>query len=290
MYETHEWVKSLLDNKQYPVFTDKASWIPSTEDLLVLVVWVPLLTLLRKIAQSYFESVATRLKVKESFKFSEACWKVLFYTISWTLGMAIVWKLELFPETANCWLGWPHIHLEWFTRHYYLFQLGFYIHSLYAHFAYEVKRKDFWPLLFHHIVTISLIYFSYVTGFHRIGLLVLVCHDVNDILFELGKTYVYRNLEPQITYTFILIMLGWVISRLLIFPFIVIRSSMIESLDYVPRDVFPFYYQFTGSLLFLLVLHFYWFGLMVQMAFRVATGKEKGVTDSREDLEDRKTK
>jgi sphingoid base N-palmitoyltransferase len=46
-----------------------------------------------------------------------------------------------------------------------MFQLGFYWHSLYAHFAYEVKRKDFWPLLLHHVVTIGLIYFSYVIGF-----------------------------------------------------------------------------------------------------------------------------
>jgi len=68
----------------------------------------------------------------------------------------------------------------------------------------------------------------------------------------------------------------------------VINSAMTESVYIIHEDVFPFYYGFNGSLLFLLCLHVYWFGLMLRMLYRVVSGKEKGIVDSREAKKRRK--
>jgi len=271
------------DGKSYPNFYDFNVWfyVP-IEDIVLVVGWAFLLTFLRVYVQSYFKKLAISMKVKESTKFSEACWKIVFYICSWTSGVYIVYLLGIFVNTKKCWYGWPDITIEPMVYHYYMFQLGFYCHSLYAHFAYEVKRSDFWPLLLHHFVTIFLIHFSYVVGFHRVGLLVLICHDINDIIFELGKTYVYREKEPHTTITFVMIMIVWVISRLTIFPFVVIKSTIFEIVEFIPFEIAPFLISFNISLLFLLGLHIYWFYLMINMAFRVLTGREKGVVDSRE--------
>eukprot|EP01114_Cavostelium_apophysatum_P015766 TRINITY_DN4367_c0_g1_i1.p1 TRINITY_DN4367_c0_g1~~TRINITY_DN4367_c0_g1_i1.p1 ORF type:complete len:342 (+),score=50.68 TRINITY_DN4367_c0_g1_i1:116-1141(+) len=283
MYLPRGTIVSQVDHKEYPNFYDFWVFVPSFQDAILVFGWAIVLTFLRVYVQEYFKGVARRLKVKEEFKFSEASWKVLFYIISWTSGMWITLRLGLLSNTMSCWAGWPNIPLEWDTYQFYLFQLGFYWHSLYAHFVYEVKRKDFWPLLLHHVVTILLIYFSYVIGFHRIGVLVLVCHDINDIVFEYGKTLVYQKKEPHTTIVFVFIVLFWILSRLFTFPAFVIWSVFHE-LYIMPSDVFPFYLMFVGCLLFLLCLHIYWFGLMTQMAIKVATAGEE-VVDTREDDE-----
>jgi ceramide synthetase len=44
-------------------------------------------------------------------------------------------------------------------------------------------------MVFHHLVTIWLIWFSYVVGYWKIGLLVLVVHDIADIPLEAAKAF-----------------------------------------------------------------------------------------------------
>jgi len=268
-------VWSDLGQKEFPNFFDATLWIPDALDAVQVIGWAVFFTLARLYIQSYFLKVAKRLDVEEATKFSESCWKVVFYSVTLVYGLILVYRSEFFVGKI---LLFPFAEL----KIYYLYQLGFYFHCLYAHFAYEVKRSDFWPLLFHHVVTIWLIYFSYVIGFHRIGLLVLICHDPNDVLFEIGKTFVYRKMERMTHITFVLIMVSWVCTRLLLYPFKVLWSTAIQSLLEIPWDAFPFYYMFNGCLSFLLCLHIYWFFLMLRMLYRVLTGKEKGVVDSRE--------
>jgi len=170
-------------------------WIPKWDDTLIIFIFAVIFTLAREFAQKFFLRAAAYFQIDqhERLRFSESSWKLLFYVIACIYGGTIVWKCDYFPDTIRCWLGWPNIPITFSEKMYYLFQLGFYWHSLYAHFKYEVKRSDFWPLFFHHIVTIWLIYFSYVTNFHRIGILVLLCHDPNDVCFEFGKLWVYKQ-------------------------------------------------------------------------------------------------
>jgi hypothetical protein len=39
----------------------------------------------------------------------------------------------------------------------YVWELGFYISGLVCHFTIETRRKDFWEMALHHLVTICLI-------------------------------------------------------------------------------------------------------------------------------------
>lgn len=48
---------------------------------------------------------------------------------------------------------------------FYTFQCGFYIYSVAALLVWETRRKDFDVMMTHHIVTIGLIAYSYVTGY-----------------------------------------------------------------------------------------------------------------------------
>jgi len=254
----------------------------SPGDLAIMMGFAVLLTIARVYAQRTALKLARYLNVKEANKFSESCWKSVFYITSTTYGLAIVFTGDFFPETANCWRNWPNIPISPAFHMFELFQLGFYWHSLYAHFVYEVKRSDYWPLLLHHIATIGLIQGSYQLRFHRIGLLIVVAHDINDVFFEIGKIFVYLGKETITNILFVFLLISWVTTRLGIYPFMLIYSAVLESISIIPYDIAPCWAPLNVFLIFLLTLHIYWFGLMLRMAARVIRGKEKKIVDSRE--------
>jgi hypothetical protein len=78
---------------------------------------------------------------------------------------------------------------------------------------------------------------------------VLAVHDASDIFLEVGKLTKYSGLEVVPSISFILFAISWFILRLIIFPFVVIRSTR--------------YMNFVFSLslsLFAIDLRFLWSG------------------------------
>jgi ceramide synthetase len=100
---------------------------------------------------------------------------------------------------------------------------------------FETKRKDFLELCIHHFVTILLIVFSYCASHHRIGLNVLVIHDISDILLYGTKVVHYfakygKMLQKPMTVLtqvgFVIFAVAFFISRNYIFPYFVIWPSI----------------------------------------------------------------
>lgn len=76
----------------------------------------------------------------------------------------------------------------------YFIECGFYLHSVYATIYMDTKRKDFFVMLFHHFLTMTLIVVTYGTRYQKVGVMVLYVHDITDILLEFTKCNVYlRN-------------------------------------------------------------------------------------------------
>src|SRR5688572_22935098 len=80
----------------------------------------------------------------------------------------------------------------------------------------------------------------------KIGLLVLINHDANDIPLEMGKTLVYRKSKVWVHVWFVVLILSWIVTRLGIYPYYVLTSVFNEATIYIPGDVFPFYSLFKG--------------------------------------------
>lgn len=160
-------------------------------------------------------------------------------------------------------------------RFVYCLELGFYTQAVPMLFLWEVKRKDRLEVFAHHVATIVLITYSYWLNLTRVGVMVLVCHEANDIFMEAAKMSRYAGRETMATTWFVVFFLSWVATRVLAFPLIVIRSTWWESqarADELEVGIQPHHAILNGFLGFLYVLHVYWSYLILRIIWQALTG------------------
>ena len=165
----------------------------------------------------------------------------------------------------------------------YFAQCGFYVHSIYATIYMDSKRKDFYAMMLHHVLTIALISLSYVSRsvfespetsnvfafrYHKIGLLVLFMHDVTDIFMEITKLMRYLTVRkggrvsPFWDYAsqagFATFTVSWFLFRLYWFPLKVLYSAGVALVYRLSEKDSCRYTLFNILLWILLILNLYW--------------------------------
>jgi len=132
--------------------------------------------------------------------------KIFYYTSISIFAYITLNQLKYFPISLggegalkNMFLpGYPHslFHTkpEYFDV-YYMTGLGFNITDLvWLIFIYELQT-DFKMMLLHHLCTISLITFSYISNYSNIGCVILFLHDFGDIFVYLARIVI--NIEVK---------------------------------------------------------------------------------------------
>lgn len=148
---------------------------------------------------------------------------------------------------------------------------------------YDNKRKDFWQMFIHHVLTLVLIALSFICNLHRVGSLVLFVHDCADIFLEGAKSLKYANLQKACDITFGIFTLTWIVTRLMLYPRI-IYSTSIEAPRILP--MYPVYYIFNSLLIALLVLHLIWTYMILQIVVQtIRAGQMEGDVRSSSDSE-----
>lgn len=204
-------------------------------------------------------------------KFTESGWRFLYYLFAFIYGCVVLWDKPWFWDGNACWYSYPYHALTPGIWWYYMIELSFYWSLTFSQF-FDIKRKDFFQMLVHHVITISLLAFSYACNLTRIGTLVLVIHDIADIPLEAAKMAKYVNKQRLCDSLFGFFTLTWFITRLGVYPYKIIYSTLIEAPTIVP--MFPAYYIFNGLLIGLQVLHVIWSYMILRLALHaLASGK-----------------
>ncbi|XP_077298844.1 ceramide synthase schlank isoform X2 [Arctopsyche grandis] len=207
-------------------------------------------------------------------KFCENAWRCTYYTTSTVYGIYILWDKEWLWDIDHCYLGYPHQGVTDDVWWHYMISLSFYWSLTVSQF-FDIKRKDFWQMFIHHIATIMLMSFSWVTNLHRVGTLVLLLHDFADIFLEAAKITKYASYQKLCDCIFGVFTVLWIVTRLGIFPFYIIWSSSIRAPLLLP--MFPAYYIFNSLLCLLLVLHVIWTWLILKVAYKaLSAGQMEG--------------
>jgi TLC domain len=234
---------------------------------------------------------------KKVVKFVEALWRFLLY-----VGCCLIGYQTLFvPATASWildtnqhWDKWPIHSVSRAMDFYYQYQLGAYIHLL---FWTEVSRSDAVEMIIHHVTTILLLTFSYITNFTRIGASILLLHDASDLFLESAKCFNYVSKAKDSKWAckycdtiFALFAITFFVTRLIIYPRYIIYSVFVEAPTHFGTNWAGFW-VFSGLLVVLQLLHIFWFYLIAKMLWQLfSTGVDKDVRSDDDDDVDEELK
>ncbi|KAF4442457.1 hypothetical protein F53441_11743 [Fusarium austroafricanum] len=291
------------------------------DDNYLVVVLIVVLTGLRDATMRFVlepMAAACGLGRDKSMRFKEQAWLFIWYATCWSIGMYIYVRSEYWLDLRAMWANWPNRQVSCLMKTYMLSQLAFWLQQMMV-VNIEKRRKDYFQMLAHHVVTIALVYCSYRYGLTRIGNVVLILMDFNDLIFSVAKCLKYMKLQALCDFMFGIFVVSWVVCRHIAFP-MVCWSVYAHSLaitgptcwvgsgknpigpETVPRNGF-FYlaepliytngrvcYDFTiktlflSGLLFLQGLMFFWLVMIVKLVIRVLRGGN--AEDTRSDNEE----
>jgi hypothetical protein len=216
------------------------------------------------------------------YKFNESFIKLFYYYITFSAICQIIkYEENIFPDMTNVFKDVIVGQVRSLrVSAYYIFELSWYLSEL---FFLDKSKKDFVVMSIHHIFTLTLLGLSYISGFHRIGILVLYCHNINDIFLEAAKCLKYLGFTFSSNVTFVFLIISWIYSRLYLFPNYVIKSAIYDSYSLVLENpsLLSVYYICNTFLIGLLFMHMYWFGLIYKIAVNALRNGE--TKDEREE-------
>ncbi|CAI7723096.1 translocation associated membrane protein, putative [Plasmodium vivax] len=254
------------------------------------------------------------------YKWKENCWFALWHSFSFLYNFLLLifmsgymrnkngWVKKCLEEPTGKWFllvtedeymenkrGWPYMYIDNSVHYFYLLEIAFWSSCLF-YLKYEIRRKDFYVFILHHLSTILLLVYSHVFNFWRMGLLVLFVHDVVDVALYISKSLNYSNPRYQKTLTFfyIFFVFSYFFFRIIIFFFyIVIPLSNLEIIKSYTDGFITSYMDVPAGIVplvllwMLMVMHFYWFFLILKMTriFIVKTMKNEDFVDIRSEDE-----
>lgn len=152
---------------------------------------------------------------------------------------------------------------------FYQVQLAYHVHSMV--FACVTGAKA--EMHIHHIVTVALMTLSDYARFRKVGLVVLLLHDIPDIITYCIKASIQADIKPLIYFFYATLLPTWGYYRLYLLMMLVIYIATEAPLTQSDRIVF------TSLLTVLLALHYFWYGQFILMAMN---SKKKGIKDTTE--------
>lgn len=292
------WLNALV-KVSYPLpGTNPTQYGKGPRDFAFLGFYVVVFTFLREFCVgvilppfAHFFGLHSRHKVS---RFLEQAYSLLYYGIMGPLGLFIM-KYKS-PElwyfrTLGFYEDFPHkTHDIWF-KSFYMLQASFWVQQLLVLSLHlEKRRRDFKELVFHHLVTVVLIWTSYRFHFTHIGLAVYITMDVSDFFLALSKLLNYIE-SPAVVPFFFLFVAMWIYLRHYL-NLRILWSILTEFRTVGPFDLNWETQQYKcwisqvitfGLLLALQLVNLYWLILVFRVAYRYVAHNVK--EDVRSDSE-----
>ncbi|XP_038045631.1 ceramide synthase 1-like [Patiria miniata] len=276
----------------------EAKW----SDLFLVVILAITWTMLRYLlTMCVFKPTATAYNLTKGNinKMAESAWRMFFYITSWSYVAYVVFQSEfdIFGDPPSVFKGWaPGMVVPPLIYWAYAIQCSFYLHCFFATIFLDVWRSDSIMLIVHHVLTLSLISFSYASRYHNVGMLVLFCHDFCDICLEFSKINIYFKIRGDGSFHrihdfganvgFVFFSSSWLLLRMYWFPLKVLYSILPSTAKVYYEGHLPFGLEFNVMLWLLFGMDVYWFSFIILFLVRILTGSMKELEDIREETDE----
>lgn len=198
-------------------------------------------------------------------------YKLFFYFFMVIFGYRILSQLDYFPTSLGgsgyimrmFETSFPEFFYHWKPDYfdiYYLTSLGYCMTDLiWLIFIYELQ-SDFVMMLLHHVCTISLISFSYLTNWSNIGCIVLFLHDLGDVFVYWTRIIINTDIKSIFTiFSAVILLIVFIYTRIYVFGEAILSIVKGISWDYYCGDI-----CLTLFLCFLYIMHINWVYLILK--------------------------
>jgi len=159
---------------------------------------------------------------------------------------------------------------------FYMVQFGSHLYTLIDYCVHKWNAPKFWEMFLHHVLAVFLLIFSFLTNNLRIGIMVLFVHDPCDVFLcinRLNSDLKHPN-KPFQYISYILFVFAWIFFRLFAFPVCIIGAGF-EFLNTPNGGILYSPNLFLALMLSaLVILHVYWFVLILRVMVGLFTGKK----------------
>jgi hypothetical protein len=255
---------------------------------LAFLIAVALLLVRQLLGTLVIPRLLPRYSATEHGKLTETMFYTLYYLVACGILAILIqsekwlWKFGNLTSHTSVLDGifedWPPsrsgiVHL------YYMVTLGFYSSSIVCLFWFDSRRSDFVEFVIHHFVTLGLVLASYFLGFVRCGIALMGLHDLGDVFLYLAKTLHYFGLAGIDTTVFAVFAVTFYCTRLVLLPRISYAIAvdsfrmMAQNATYHnwARNYVSSFRQialFATLINTLILLHCFWFCLILKMIYR----------------------
>jgi len=221
-------------------------------------------------AEAYAKS---RMKHREMYVILAECFISIFF--EWKIF--VLYDFIWWTDNSTIWSKVPVISA---VTTFYCVTIGRWIMAAISTRFFEARDPDWILLYFHHVVTITLITCSYLTGNCRVGVCILFLHQVSDIFISLCKATHYLSWDwdhtplPVAEGLFVLNLVTWAYTRLYLYPKSCIWSAIVErSVNGVVNQRSWDFDVLIGGGIILEMMHWFWFIEMIRVAVKLLLGE-----------------
>ncbi|KAJ8370659.1 hypothetical protein SKAU_G00106870 [Synaphobranchus kaupii] len=185
------------------------------KDMATVFFYVLIAIILHALIQEYIlDKINRRLhlsKTKHS-KFNESGQLAAFYLFSFIWGSSILTGEEFATNPTFLWEGYPHNHMVFQVKFFYICQIAYWIHALPELYFQKVRKEDIPRQLYYICLYIFHIAGAYVLNLHRLGLILLVPHYLVELLFHASRLFYFSDENKQKGFTLWALLFGFSIA------------------------------------------------------------------------------
>ena len=154
---------------------------------------------------------------------------------------------------------WPK-NVDYHLRYFFIISVGHHLERTYNLLFKKSKKKDFWTMLLHHVLTMNLMIMCFGHRQFLYGIPILLIHDITDIFLNIMR--VSREIKPwkfMVLPLYFLCLISWFITRNGIFNFEIVIPLFKSSFLSVLRNRQYNHIFASLGVFILMILNTYWF-------------------------------